>query len=137
MSAISVTAANVIPASNAKIERVTAGAAITAGQLVYLDSTDGNSAKAADADAAASAVVKGIALNGAADGQPLNVQTGGDLNPGGTLAVGEAYFLHTTAGGFGVRSELSSGDYATFIGIATTTSNLSLGIKVATAALAS
>jgi predicted transcriptional regulator len=89
MADLSITAADVQPASDTRKKTVTAGATITAGQAVYLDTTDSNKAKLADASAQASSVAEGIALHGAASGQPLTIAIGGGIDLGATLAVGK------------------------------------------------
>lgn len=129
MTDVSITAANVIAGADADIERGTAGATVTAGQTVYLDSAD-RQYKPADSDSATAAVrgVRGIALNGASDGQPLSVQKGGDITIGGTLVAGETYVLSDTPGGIMPIGDLEAGDYPTIIGIAKSTSVLTVNI---------
>ena len=84
---LSITAANVAPSSGAQYADGTAGATITAGQAVYLD-TSANTYKLADCDAtAATAVIAGIALNGASSGQPIKIQTAGTI----TIEIGRAH----------------------------------------------
>ena len=73
MADITVTAGNVDPGNNATIIGVTAGVTITAGQVVYKDTTDGNKYKLADADVLATAAARGISLNGAANNQPIDI----------------------------------------------------------------
>ena len=88
MSALSITAANVQPASNAVILSGTFGATITAGQVVYELSSD-NEWYLADADVLATSVVAGIAINGGSDGQAGDIQIVGDIDLGAThLAMG-------------------------------------------------
>lgn len=83
----------------------TAGATITAGQSVYLDSTT-STLKLADADAsAATASGVGIALHGSLNGQPLTYVTGGFFTPGATLAKGQVYCISATAGGIAPISD--------------------------------
>lgn len=133
MADLTITAANVIAASGATIQHVTAGATITAGMSVYKDTSDSNQYKGCDADAAATADCDGIALNGASDGQPLAVctgkGTGAGINLGATLTVGETYVVSTTVGGIAPIGDLASGDYVTVLGVATTASNLALDIQ--------
>lgn len=62
------------------------------------------------------------------------VQTSGtielsDAGTGSLLAVGTRYYLHSTAGGIGVRSEVTTGQYITDLGYATTIYALSLSIN--------
>lgn len=129
MADITTTAANVLAGSDAKKTRVTAGATVTAGKALYRDSAD-NKYKLADADAEATAACDGIALTGGADGQPIIIarpSLGGTINLGATLAVGQTYVVSTTAGGIAPISDLGSGDFATIIGVATSTSILKFG----------
>lgn len=138
MADVTITAAEVLPTSSTVIQSGIAGATLTAGMPVYKDSTDGNSLKACDADAEASAQCVGIMLCGAADGQQCVYASGGDIDPGFTAVVGEAYAVSTTAGGIAPVSDITTaGDYICFLGIATTASNLKLNIFSTTAARAS
>ena len=128
MADLVVVAGDVVAVSGATSARGTAGATITAGQLVYLNSTSGKYALAQGDDAATDAVV-GIAAHGASDGQPLQVLTGGVVDLGVTLTVGEIYVLSAaSAGGIAPKGDLSSGEYVSIIGVAQTADNLLLGI---------
>lgn len=127
MSDLSITAANVVPAANAILIDGIAGATIAAGQLCYKDST--NQYQLSDANgAAALRTVDGIAVNSASSGQPIKLQTGGDLNPGATVVVGKPYVLSATAGGIAPVTDLATGHYVSTIGIGTTASNISVKI---------
>ena len=129
MADISITAANVLTAAGATIKRHTSGAAITAGQTVYKDTSASDVVKLADADASdATAVVEGIAINDCASGQEVDVCTAGNINPGGTVVVGEFYVLSGTAGGIAPVGDFATGDRASFFGVGTTTSNIILRI---------
>lgn len=133
MADLTITAANVQPGSGAAIRNGTAGATITAGQVVYLDEATTGEWLLADADAA-SAVARGsgkigIALNGASDGQPISVQTDGDITIGATMTAGVAYFLSPTAGGIAPYADILAGDFVTLVGVSTSTTVLSLGFK--------
>jgi len=126
MTALTVTAANVVPQSNAIFADHTAGETITAGMSVYIDTTTGK-AKKADANASAlTSVARGIATHGASDGQPLRVQIGGDINMGATLAVNTAYVVGATAGDVAPIADLTTGWYGALLGIAISTSVLRL-----------
>ena len=57
MAAISITAANVLASGGTKRQVGTAGATITAGQVLYKDATHSNSLKLADADSTAATAV--------------------------------------------------------------------------------
>lgn len=125
MSDLSITAASVIAGTGARTVNGTAGATITAGQVVYLDSAD-NEYKLADCDSATAAVRSpaGLALHGAADGQPLEVLTRGPVTIGATMTAGLTYYLSQNPGGICPIGDLGSGDYRTIIGVATSTTVL-------------
>jgi hypothetical protein len=127
---LSVTATSVVTVSGGTYVTGTAGTTITAGQTLYIDTSDSNKLKLADSDSATTAVrtCVGIALNGGATGQPIRYQTGGSLNVGATLTVGTVYVLSDTAGGIMPYADLETGDYPFIIGYATTASNLVLAL---------
>ncbi len=108
---LTITAANVLPGPRAvKIQGV-AGATLTAGQQVYYDAAAGTY-KLADADASATtAVVVGLAANGAASGQPITIITeDDDLTVGATLSTSApVYVLSATAGGIAPVADLTTG----------------------------
>lgn len=124
------TAASVLAAASAagNIRQVTAGGTITAGMPVYLDAAT-RTYKAADASALLTAAAVGIALNGAASGQPLTILTGGSINIGATLTVGAVYVVSATAGAIAPLADLLSTEYVTTLGTATSTSLLLLNIN--------
>jgi hypothetical protein len=126
---LTVTPANVVSGASAQFLTGTAGASVTAGQPVYLD-TGTNTYKPADANAsAATAVVAGVALHGATTGQPLKIQTAGVLAFGAILTVGVIYVLSSNAGGIAPAADLAAGWYTSILGVATTTGNLTLGLN--------
>jgi hypothetical protein len=142
MADISVTAANVLAGANAKKRTGIAGATITAGQVLYEDSSDSNKLKLADANASAlTAKVAGIALHGAATGQPITfVEEDDDFTPGATLSLSAAaddgvYILSGTAGGIAPVGDLASGMYPVVLGVAKSSSKMILKIVRGTAAL--
>ncbi len=135
MADISITAANVVAGSDAVREAGTAGATVTAGQLVYLDPSDMKYKLADSNGAAALRVPSGIALNGAANNQPLVIQKGGDITIGGTMTAGVAYYLSDTPGGICPVADLGSGEYPCIVGIAKSTSVLSVNIQPSGVAL--
>jgi hypothetical protein len=135
MSDLSVTAANVISGSD-DIGHGTAGGTITAGQPVYRDSTTGHYLPADSNSATAAAHLPvGIALHGAADGQPLAFQRSGDITIGATLTAGTTYYLSATAGGICPAADLTTGMVPCIVGIAASTSVLRLAFRSAGAAL--
>ena len=130
MSDISVTPASVLAGTNAEITRGIAGATITAGQAVYLDATTTGEWLLADSDSATviarGSAKFGVALNGASDGQPLAIQTGGDITIGATIVAGVAYYLSDAPGGICPFADLATGDYVTLVGIAKSTTVLAI-----------
>lgn len=129
MADLSITAGSVIAGANATTEAGLAGAAITAGQVVYKDSTTGKYLLAdADSATAAARTGRGIALNGASDGQPLKIQMAGDITIGATLTANTAYYLSSGAGSIGVLADVGSGEYMQLIGIAKSTTVMTLSM---------
>jgi len=127
MADITITAANVIPASTAKRRAGTFGETITAGLFVYEDLNDSNALKIATNAAESSAKVAGMAANGGADGQAGDIITEGDVTVGAVLEAGEAYML-STAGKMAPIADTAENDYMTYLGIAKSTSVLALNI---------
>ena len=124
---ISVTAANVLPASDASYIEGTAGEAVTVGQTVMRKSSDGKIYKG-DANGATNALL-GICVAAApAVNQPIVVQTAGNINPGGTATAGTIYVLSATAGGIAPSSDLASGHTVCILGVATSASNIYLNV---------
>lgn len=126
--ALAVTDTSVEPVyTGGTFETLIAGEAITAGQVVYLKASD-NRAYKSDANDSTKNTVKGIATNNAAAAQPVYVQTGGNVDVGGTLTVGGIYCLSNTAGGIDAFASLSSSDWIVILGYATAADNLRLMI---------
>lgn len=135
MADLVITAANVVAGNGASRRDGTAGEAITAGQVVYLDAAD-QRYKLADCDAAAALrSPRGIALNGAAAGQPIEVLTEGPVTIGAVLTAGTAYYLSGTPGGIAPVADLATGDYPTIVGIATSASVLDVKLHESGVAL--
>jgi hypothetical protein len=122
--------AEVLPGAGAAYTNGTAGAAVTAGQVCYLDAAS-KTFKLADAnDTAATATVRGIALHGATTGQPLTLQSGGDitLGTGAALVVGGIYVLSGNPGMIAPVAELVAAMRTTVLGVAVTAEALRLQI---------
>jgi hypothetical protein len=133
MTALSITVTQVMPGSAAtdQFTNGLAGAAITAGQAVYYD-TATETWKLADAnDTAATAAAGGIALNGAASGQPVRVQTAGSVTLGAAAAmtVGEVYCVSIAAGSIVPVADLLTTNRVTILGVASTAAILQLRIN--------
>lgn len=119
MADLSITAANVQPGTGSTVVHGTAGATVTAGQPVYKDANDSDKWKPADADASeAAAEAIGIALNSAADEQPLAICKRGLMQTGATTVKGTIYVLSGTAGGICPAADLASGDWTTILAVA-------------------
>lgn len=125
MADLNITASSVAAGTGAEIVGCTFGATFTAGQLAYLDPSDANKAKLADAhDGLVKAEVEGVVLNGGASGQPGRLLRSGNINLGATLTVGQTYVSSTNAGGIAPISDLASGSYTSILGVATSSSIL-------------
>jgi hypothetical protein len=121
MTDLVVTAASVLPGAGAQFEDSLAGATITAGQVCYRD-TDGTY-KLADADGGSTLIrtPRGIALNGASAGQPLRIQTKGEITIGATVVANTQYYLSNTAGGICPLADVGTGEYMSTVCIAKST----------------
>lgn len=135
MTDLVITATSVVKGDNAIVESGYAAAAITAGQVVYKNSA--GKYDLADTDDATAVVRKprGIALNGAAAGQPVAVQRSGDITIGATLTPGVFYYLSGTPGGICPVADVAAGDHPAVIGAATSASVLSINIVAPDATL--
>ena len=94
--------------------------AITAGMAVYLSTAD-NKLYPADANVSvATAEAIGIALNTGTEGQPCEVQRGGDVYLGATAnpTPGVLYVLGDADGKIHPATDLTTGWYATVLGVA-------------------
>jgi hypothetical protein len=136
MADLVITAASVVPGTGAKTRAGTAGATITAGQVVYRSTTtlkfglaDNNSVTAAIRSPV------GVALHGASDGQPLTILTEGDLTLNAVLTAGVVYYLSDTPGGICPVADLAAGEYPTIIGIAESTTVLNVKLHESGVAL--
>lgn len=127
MADLTITAANVLKGVGAKVTHGEAGASITQGQQVYHDGAT-RTWKLADADGASAAIrtATGTALNAASSGQPIAVQTEGQVNLGATLTPGVAYYLSNTPGGVCPIADVGTGEFVCLVGVAMSASLLSL-----------
>ena len=121
--------ASVIAATGASIGTGTAGQTIVQGDVLYADSTDGGDLKLADSSALLTAAVVGIALNAAADKQPMDYIKSGTLSVGSVTTLGATYFLSTTAGQI-IDTLPASGEFSVVLGIGLTSSTFKVGIVV-------
>lgn len=134
MADLSVTATSVVATdTNTVIAHGTAGATITAGQVVWSDPSDSYKIKLAQATNQTQADnVVGIALNGAATGQPIAYATAGDVTFNSAFTAASLYVLSgVNAGGIAPSVDLDSSPntwYGVLLGISTSATNLRLGI---------
>lgn len=131
MADLTITAANVRSGSGGRVDRSgSAGAAVTAGQVVYADpSTKKHLLADNNSGTTAARLPRGIALNAAATDQPVAVHTSGPITIGATLVPGVTYYLSDTPGGICPVADLASGETSVIIGIATSASVLDVSIK--------
>jgi len=125
MTDVVITATSVAKGANAITRLGTLGATTTAGQAVYFDSSAGTW-KLADGNAVGTAGSDGnigIALNGGASGQPVEVDIeDDDFTPGGTLAIGTQLYVSETAGGICPAADVGAGVFVTLLMVPISTS---------------
>lgn len=129
MSDLVITATSVVAADNAVKESGLAGETIAAGKAVYKSPTT-KKWMLADSDSATAAAktAGGIALNGASLNQPVTVAKSGDITMNAVLTAGATYFLSNTAGGICPDADVGSGENVCQLGIAKSTTVLSVKI---------
>lgn len=129
---VTVAAASVVKGSGAVVENGYAGVAITAGEMVHLES---NVYVLSDADASltdnAKSKTRGMALNSALIvGGPLQVLKSGDVDIGTHgVAAGTPLFLSGAAGKICPAADLATNDWVTFVGWVKDANTITLGIK--------
>ncbi len=131
MADVSFTAASFIKGANAVTEEGIAGETITAGLAVYKKAADGRYWIAHTETSVATSTAAGYALNGAAAGQPLEVQSKGDVTCDNlSLAVAGSLYVLSAAGETAPHGDLAADDYTTIMGAALSTTSLRIGIIV-------
>ena len=129
MANLSQTAGNVaVGASSTVTVTLAAGETITQGQPVYQKSSDLLYYKA-DANASLEAAGSSyIALTPASASGYFVAVKSGLMNLGATLTVGTTYVVSATAGAICPIVDLTTGDYVTILGTASTSALLSVDI---------
>jgi len=127
MADLVVVAANVQPGASGVTKSGIAGEGITAGDSLFIAADGGVEVCQHDLTALEAACV-GVALNDAATGQHIVYAVSGDVNMGAILAIGQTYVVGAGPGGIAPEVDVGAADFLTVIGVATTTSNLKLGI---------
>jgi len=106
----------------------TAGVAITAGQLVYLDSATAKYKLAINTSAAAAAVV-GVAATTAATDKKIAIVTSGTIESANAYwTAGQTYVLDQVAGQMQNAADVITADLVSVIGVASTTQIFKLSI---------
>ncbi len=106
---------------DSRVTSGTAGATITGGDALYIDSSASNKLKLASTASSTTAACVGIALHAASDTQPLAYITSGEVDMGVAMVKGEVYVLSDTGGGIAPATDNGNGDYVTVVGIGKTT----------------
>jgi len=130
MANLTQTAANVKAGGSNTITRlIQFGESVTQGMPVYKKASDGKYYKADANVTSAEAAAVGIALTpNATDGYGV-IATSGLVDLGATLTLGETYYVSDSAGAIMPAADVSTGEYVTQLGIATTTALLQLSIN--------
>lgn len=129
MANLTQTAANVTTgAVGMRVECVEGGEAVTQGMPVYRNTTNRKWYQC-DANASSTtAAAEGIAVTPCGgDGSSFVVAkpgSGGKMNVGATLTVGTTYVVSATKGAICPIADLTTGDYVTILGTASTTALL-------------
>lgn len=133
-TAISITAANFAPSSQAKYldGKNLAGETLTAGQAVYIDTAASAAAgqikKASAIGTGLSTQVVGFAANSASLGQPVKVLTRDPaLTLGGAVTAGCVIYLGTAGAVTLTYADLSSGGYVAVLAVGISTTKINFG----------
>jgi len=137
MADLAPAAANVVADYQAKIKTGVAGEALSAGETVYIDSTDDDELKLAKHDGTeVEAQAVGIVLADALDAAAVTYITEGELALGSILTAGVVYGLSATYGAVAPITDTGSADYVTVLGVAKSAGTLQVKIIVSGATLA-
>ena len=122
MADLTITAASVLFTSGTKLTGV-AGASLTAGQAIYIDTANNNVIKLAQSDGTTlESTVEGVTLHAAGTGQPIVYAGNGSvINIGATTAKTTTYHVSATAGGICPQADLVSTNKIARVGYATAT----------------
>ncbi len=126
MAAISITAANVLHSSSATIFTGTAGATITQGQPIYLDTVTSTYKLA---NALTNSPVAGIAMVGASANQDMVICSRDPNFAGGfTSSTGNVILVGNTAGTIQPYEDKATGWYVTSLGVMISTTRMNFYI---------
>ena len=123
MADLTITAANVVWVSGSSPLLGIIGETVTAGQAVYLKSSDSRLWKAQADGTSEEATAVGVLLNGGSAGQMgIYAPVGATINIGATTVKTTTYLVSATAGGVCPQADISTtGHYHSRIGYATAT----------------
>ncbi len=135
IATLSITAANIRKGSGAIVITGAAGASetITGGMPVYQKTSDSlwyrmQADVLADSGTGLDPTSKmGIALGGATDGVTFAILTSGPITIGATIVAGQRYYINASIGLIGLFTDLATNDYITEVGIAASTTVLTVG----------
>ena len=137
MADLTIAAANTVADYQAKIKTGVAGEAISAGEALYIDSTDDDELKLAKHDGTeAEAQAVGIALADALNAAAVTYILEGELALGSILTAGVVYGLSATYGAVAPITDTGSADYVTVLGVAKSAGTLEVQIIISGAPLA-
>lgn len=122
--------AQVLPGPGATYAYGVAGVAITAGQVCYLDAATKQFTLADANGTVTTATAKGVAMHASSPGQPLTLQSGGEivLGAGAAMVVGGLYVLSANPGMVAPSGDLAAGHWTTLLGVAVSATNLRLAV---------
>lgn len=125
-------ASTLTPASGATLRTGTAGTAIAAGEVVYLNNATNRLERAVANAAPAAAAAVGVAINSAALGQPVQYVERGDLLAVGTVKPGQVYLVANVAGDLAEGTDDLTEDtsYVTVVAVGLTASSIRVGLLV-------
>lgn len=130
MADLSITAANVAKQTGASTTVQNAAVTITAGQLLYQDTTvTPNVWRLSNAvTSATTGQIQAVALNAAGAGQPVVGLTGGPITIGATVVAGQIYVASTNSGAIAPVSDLAASSYTCVLGVASNTTTIQVSI---------
>jgi hypothetical protein len=126
MAALSITAANVVASTGAKYAQGTGGATIVQGKSVAFNGSKWVLAQCDGTALEYGSSGVGVALNACSDGQPIDVQTEGEITIGGTVTVGAIYCLGATAGDIVPFGDLVATNYVSILGVGISATKIKL-----------
>ena len=133
MAAIAITAANVLHSSQATIFTGTAGATITQGQPVYLDTVTSTYKLA---NALTNNPIAGLSMVSTANQQDIVVcSRDPNLNIGAVLTTGNIVLVCNTAGTLQPYEDRATGWYVTSLGVMISTTRMNFYITGSNAAI--